>query len=335
LERVALITSAAALDVGEDFDIAASRSADATRWRIRLVGSDEASATIGPTVLADLWIDDDGLQFQWQATAADSPVAAQLQNCLLTLHAAGEEAVVALRGPADRPALVLDLSTPANLTDISLDAPPRAAALVLEIGSLDSLPRPATFADERRRAAFASPIPESVVVLLDMLDDEHRPQIAVEPVASRKGLQVRITPSIANADGGFSLSRSRVAEIKRTFGARKIRTDKVWKESQQQIAMLRKQIENIDKQLLSFPQQQAALQRQRGLAAAQLNEAQATFDKADADKAEIDTLLETMPPVEDLIGELHKKAKLPFRIVAKIESSPGSVVEIEIARSIE
>ncbi len=340
VDELTLIPDAAALDAGQILDIVASESTQPPRWQVRLLEKgepDDRDGGSGPTaiVLADVWIDGAAIQFQWRASAAAAPHAAQLQNCLLRLRAAGQAASLALRAPAVRPALVLDLSTPASLVEIPLDAAPKAEALVLEIGPIDALPWEARFENDRHRAAFQSPTREKIVVSLAALDEENRPELSIEPQALRTGLHLRITPRIVNAQGNYSLSLSHVAETKKNYGVRKIRIDKQWTQLQRGMVDMRRQKENIEKQLLTLPPQRALLQRELGRVVAQLAEAQTNFDKADADKSQIDELLDTMPAVEELITELHKKAKLPFRLFAIIASPQGESVEIEIVRATE
>ncbi|MEX2186197.1 MAG: hypothetical protein WD875_05360 [Pirellulales bacterium] len=339
VDALTLLADAAALGEGQSFAVVANEYPPAQRWQVRLLSDAPSAATPAATsptaALADVWIAGGAVQFQWRESAASIPTAGQLQNCLLQLRAAGKQANLPLRAPVTAAALVLDLSTAADLVEIPVDAPPKADKLVLEIGPIDALPREATFANDRRRVRFTSPTREKVVLALDMLDDENRPLLSIEPQALRTGLHLRVAPRIVGAKDSFPLSLSQVADIRKNYGVRKIRTDKQWKELQQHRATMRKQIENIDKQLLTFPPQRVLLQREQVRLTALLAEADAAFEKIDADKTEIDKMLDTMPAVEELIGELHKKAKVPYRVFAEVEVSQGKTIEIDIVRTTE
>lgn len=335
LEALTLLSHAADLQAGERLDAVADEGSQRPQWRVLLARDETNTSNASAIPLADLWLDDSSLHFQWRAEAAGIPAAAQLRNCLLQISASGKAARIALRKPALLAAPAFDLGTPASLVPIAIDAPPRAETLVLEIGPIDALPRDPTFVDDRRRAAFASSMREKVVVTLAMLDDENRPELAIEPQALRTGLHLRITPTIANSSGGFSLSQSRVAEIRKSYGVRKIRTDKQWNDMRRQITALEKQIEALDKQLFASPLPPVVLQRERARLAGQLSDAETAFEKVDADKAEIDEMLDSMPAVEELIGEYHKKVKLPFRVVAIVGIPNGTTIEVEIVRAVE
>lgn len=315
LAELALATDAAALEAGASLAVVAAGSDDARRWHVewRRAASDASLPARAP--LAELHLDGESLAFAWMPSAASAADAEQLRNCLLKLRGGGREAVVCLRSPVARPPHVLDFGTAASLVELSCDPLPRLSSLMLEIGPAEALPLDAEFKDERSRVRFATPTKEKIVVMLSAITDADRPELAIEPQATRKGLQMRIVPRVVNPKGESPLSLPQIADARKKYSVLKIKIDRQWSELSAQAAAIEKQATELEREI-GGSTQRAALQRELSRVRVQLRSVQAAFQKVDADKLEVDGALDALGAAETLIGELHKKGKLPYRVFA-------------------
>lgn len=332
MQELSLLADAAALEDGHTLELVAASTTDARRWEVRLrnaetVPSAAAAEDLAET-LAEFTLDGTALTFRWQDSAAGIPVAAQVQNCLLKLRVAEIETVLRLRRSEVRPAHVLDFATAASLVEIPLDAAPKAESLMLEIGPAEALPWGSEFEDERSRVRFVTPTKEKVVVLLTAITDADRPELPIEPQATRKGLQLRIAPRLVSPKGESSLSLSAITDTRKRYSVLKIKTDKLWSELKEQQTALEKREKDLERRVRGGAS--AAARRELSLATAQLSQVNAAFKKVDADRMEVDSVLAALAPAEELIGELHKKGKIPYRVYATVAET-----EIDLVRALE
>lgn len=246
---------------------------------------------------------------------------------MLKLAAAGKTKHVTLRTPKVQPAHVLDLSIAANLIDLNLEAPPKAELLMLEIGPRDLLPSVADFRDERTRVLFQTGTKEKITITLGTINAADQPELPIQPQVLRTGLHLRIAPQVVKTKGSFSLSMPQVADIKKKYSVQKIKVDKRWNDLRDRSAMLQEQYKKVDKVFTSTPAQRIVRERERNRIGTLLRAVEAEFKEATADKAEVDGVLDSLPAVEELIAQLHKKAKIPYRVFVQVGDSEIGLIQ--------
>jgi hypothetical protein len=328
-KHVSLVSEAAALEKGKKIELVAIPSSNMPRWTIDLVDAD-SGADAKREDLADLWIDGPTLFFAWDATPQRAADAAQVQNCLITLRCGKHEAALRLRAAVTLPIPVLDLSTAANLVEIPVDAPPKGESLILELGPPDTLTWNAEFQEHRNFVRFATPTRDKIVVTLDALTEQDRPQLVIEPQATPKGLSFRTAMRIVNRGEETPVSLAHVAETRKKYSALKIKTDKEWSALGDRAATLEATAKELGRQLRFSPAQRVRVERELARVNAQVIQTKAALKKVETNKDAYDGILDFLPAVEQLIDDLHTKAKIPYRVYAKAGNA-----EIEIARSAE
>jgi hypothetical protein len=325
VEQLALVAHAAALDAGEAFEM--GREPNAQRWYVRMASPENAAAVD----IAMIWVDGLSLEFQWQAGAAAAPHAAQLCNCLLRVRADAKNSLLALRKPVVAPAYLVDLSKQADLKDLKIAVPPKAEAVTLEVGPVVDFPVAATFKYDRRVVPFPKAGgKEDVVLALAALNASDQPEIHWQPITTRNGLQIKVTPQLATQKGTIPLTRARVDEIRKNAMIRKVRLDKTWNDLRDRGQALEKQRAAVLKRYAGSGAAQAAKDKEVARLNAQIGVIKPDFDKVDGEKIEVDGILAAAPAVDDLVGRLHKAAKIPYRVYATADG-----VQFDLVRGVE
>jgi hypothetical protein len=180
------------------------------------------------TPIAELWCVESSLMFRWLPAAKDNPLAEQLRNTAVRFSLGTHHQLLVLREALTQPVYTLDLADRTKEIACTIEHPPRAELLYLEVIDVQDMPVNAYYLNEEKTTAIpaakaappaeekkkpvATPKPKPgsapakdptprVTVLFDKLVDGEQPQIWVEPrLENGQELKIRVAPRIVRGN---------------------------------------------------------------------------------------------------------------------------------------
>jgi hypothetical protein len=309
------LESAAKTPEGQNFDV--RRNGDAGQFDIVLgMGN-------GP-VVAHVAREGPAIRFRWRATDVSPLSLRQLRNSVLRLESGEASKAIRLRGPVMQPAMRVSLKASRMTQPIAIESPPIPSSLRVQIGDLTQFPVTATIKDDQRPAGIGKPM----IMALDKLNDADFPELEIVLLADGDQLRAEIRPRLVTPGKTYDLTTRVVEEQKKWLASRRPvvarELDTVTAEGKAVEARIAKIKSRVPRDQADRRLQAQELHKLRD----RLETLNTRYKAIMEQKVQLDRAQRGIPPVEELVGKLHDKATIPFRIFALIGET-----ELDLVRS--
>jgi hypothetical protein len=283
----------------------------------------DAEAQVSRTALCVIRRQQQGLMFAWSLPLADAKIRAQVANCLLEVVRGNEKQMFQLRQPVMQRGLVLDLEKTRQVEAVSLPALPLSTKIRLRMGELIDFPSGGKLPGNVRLQALSRPF----VIEFDGLKG---PEVRV--MLHRPALGDKVELRLQSL---FKETSKREFEL--TFAA----LEKDRSEHDQRLTKTQSEYDQVKR---NFDQASATLQRWLGnptayapnLTAWETQVAKmrttvaaltARMNVLGTQIADCRQRLDAVPKVRSFLDAVHRKAVIPYAVVAQCDDKEIILVE--------
>ena len=252
------------------------------------------------------------LGFRWQEPPPDVMLQGQLSNCMLEARSGDSVRAVALRAATMKSPLVLDMNKGKDLHEFSIDNPPQAAALHLEVTDLRSFPSDATF----KGGVKSVPLGQELTIEFTKAQGA---EISIKFARQADGdLTVLIAPEFREGPGKvFELTYERLETTRLGVEAGLARARGELAEEQRKLSAAQSAVSSLNSQMSGANFSERNLLQQRlSVVQGQLKRAANRVSAMQKQIPDLQARQQAVPAIKKFLDSLHQRGELRLQIYA-------------------